>query len=168
MNHPSIAIALAGLWLASGLAAAHGPAEGQARKPSASHAAVAEETAFGRAGDPAKVSRTIAISMDDRMRYQPAVIRVKEGETVRLVVSNKGATLHELVLGTMAELKAHAELMRKLPGMEHDEPNMAHVAAKHKEALVWQFDKPGEFYYACLLPGHFEAGMVGKVIVASH
>jgi len=71
------------------------------------------------------------------------------------------------VLGTMANLEAHAELMKKHPGMEHDEPNMAHVAAKHEEALVWQFDKPGEFYYACLLPGHFEAGMVGKVIVAS-
>jgi len=69
--------------------------------------------------------------------------------------------------GTMANLEAHAELMKKHPGMEHDEPNMAHVAAKHEEALVWQFDKPGEFYYACLLPGHFEAGMVGKVIVAS-
>ncbi len=144
---------------------AHGT-EDQKKSPKARTTAV-EEKPFGRAGDPKKVGRTITVSMSDQMRYEPAEIRVKTGETVKLVVANKGKILHEIVLGTMDELKHHADLMKKNPGMEHEEPHMAHVKAGGKEDLVWQFTKPGEFYYACLIPGHFEAGMVGKVIVAS-
>jgi uncharacterized cupredoxin-like copper-binding protein len=73
--------------------------------------------------------------------------------------------MHEMVLGTMEELKKHAELMRKHPGMEHDEPYMAHVAPGKTETITWQFTKAGEFHYGCLIPGHFEAGMIGKIRV---
>lgn len=159
-------LAIASLVVGSGQVAAHTEDRGKASKPKANVTAV-EEKPFGREGDPSKVNRTIAISMSDQMRYDPAEIRVKTGETVKFVVFNKGQVLHELVLGTMADLKEHAEFMKKHPEMEHDEPHMAHVKAGKKDDLVWQFNKPGEFYYACLMPGHFEAGMVGKVIVAS-
>jgi len=84
---------------------------------------------------------------------------------VRFVVANKGKLMHEMVIGTMDELKKHGELMKKHPTMEHDEPYMSHVAPGKKEDLVWQFTKAGEFYYACLIPGHFEAGMIGKIKV---
>ena len=165
MNRTLSALIGAALISTSLYAAAHGPEDHQ--KSVKTKPSVVEEKPFGRAGDPKKVSRTINVSMSDQFRYEPAEIRVKTGETVKLVVANKGKTLHEIVLGTMDELKEHAELMKKNPGMEHDEPHMAHVKAGGKEDLVWQFTKPGEFYYACLIPGHFEAGMVGKVIVAS-
>lgn len=125
----------------------------------------AEEHGFGKQGDPKNVTRTIAIDMSDRMRFGPSEITVKEGETIRFVVTNKGKMLHEMVIGTMGELKAHAEMMKKHPGMEHDEPYMAHVGAGKKQELVWQFTKGGEFYFACLIPGHFEAGMLGKIKV---
>jgi uncharacterized cupredoxin-like copper-binding protein len=124
-----------------------------------------EETAFGREGDPRKAARTIRVDMSDRMRFTPAELTVRQGETVRFRVTNSGKTMHEMVLGTMAELKEHAVLMQKHPGMEHDEPYMAHVAPGKTETIVWQFTKPGEFYYGCLVPGHFEAGMLGKLIV---
>ena len=124
-----------------------------------------EETAFGREGDPAKATRTIRVDMSDTMRFTPAVITVKRGETVRLVATNSGHVLHEMVLGTAEELKRHADLMRRFPGMEHDEPHMAHVAPGKSGAIVWQFTRPGEFQFGCLVPGHFEAGMVGKVTV---
>ena len=103
--------------------------------------------------------------MSDTMRFNPAKLTVKQGETVRFVVRNSGKTLHELVLGTLQELQEHAELMRKHPGMEHDEPYMAHVAPGKKGELVWQFTKAGEFHYACLVPGHMEAGMIAKITV---
>jgi uncharacterized cupredoxin-like copper-binding protein len=103
--------------------------------------------------------------MSDRMRFTPANMTVKQGETVRFRVKNNGKVLHEMVLGTMAQLKEHADLMKKHPGMEHDEPYMAHVAPGKTQTLVWQFTKHGEFYYGCLVPGHFEAGMLGKVVV---
>ncbi|MBL8278136.1 MAG: cupredoxin family protein [Pelomonas sp.] len=123
------------------------------------------DTPFGRQGDPRKVTRTIAIQMGDNMRFTPSALTVKRGETVRLKVTNRGQLLHELVLGTEDALKAHAEAMRKHPGMVHDDPSMVHVAAGATGEIVWQFHRAGEFSFACLLPGHFEAGMTGKVVV---
>ena len=120
---------------------------------------------IGKAGDPKKVSRTIEVVMNDRMRFLPDKVTVKPGETIRFVVRNSGRLLHELVIGTPEELRAHAELMKKHPGMEHDEPYMAHVAAGRRGELVWHFNRPGTFQFACLLPGHFEAGMVGTLVV---
>jgi uncharacterized cupredoxin-like copper-binding protein len=161
----SIAIAAIAALLAAAAtpALAHGMTEPGMKHRGAPEAV--EDTPFGQAGDPARISRTIVVSMSDRMRYEPAEIHVKTGETVRLVAANHGAVLHEMVLGTMDELKEHAALMKKFPNMVHDEPNMAHVKPGGKEDIVWKFTKPGDFYFACLQPGHFEAGMVGKVIV---
>jgi uncharacterized cupredoxin-like copper-binding protein len=80
-------------------------------------------------------------------------------------VTNAGKVMHEMVLGTMQDLKAHAELMEKHPGMEHDEPYMAHVPPGRTAEILWQFAKAGEFHYGCLVPGHLEAGMIGKITV---
>ena len=124
-----------------------------------------EEKTFGREGDPKKVSRTVKIDMADSMRYSPDAVAVKQGETIRFEAKNSGKVMHEIVFGTMKELKEHAELMKKHPSMEHDEAYMAHVAPGKTERIVWQFTKPGEFFYGCLIPGHFEAGMIGKLIV---
>ena len=100
-------------------------------------------------------------------RFPTGDIVAKARETIRFVGRNDGKAMHEMVIGTMQELKAHAELMRKFPGMEHDEPYMAHVAPGEEGEIVWQFTRAGEYYYACLVPGHLEAGMIGKVIVAA-
>lgn len=128
-------------------------------------AASAEQKDFGIAGDPAKATRTIKLAMSDDMRFTPNRIKVRRGETVRFVVTNKGKTLHELVIGTPEELQEHAALMKKFPDMEHDEAHMAHVKPGKSEDLVWTFNRPGEFEFACLIPGHFEAGMSGKISV---
>jgi len=125
-----------------------------------------DEQEFGREGDPQRVTRTIAVAMNDTMRYTPSKIRVKQGETVKFIVTNKGKSLHEMVIGTMDELKAHGEMMKKNSGMEHDEAYMAHVKPGEKEEIVWQFTKAGDFNFGCLAPGHFEAGMIGAIHVA--
>jgi uncharacterized cupredoxin-like copper-binding protein len=140
----------------------HAHADAAAR-PAA--AAVKEQKPWGIAGDAKDVRRTVRIAMDDTMRFTPDRIEVREGETVRLVVSNRGKLLHELVIGTRPELESHAALMKKHPGMEHDEPYMAHVAAARTGELVWTFNRAGEFEFACLIPGHFEAGMIGRITV---
>ena len=128
-------------------------------------AAAEDETAFGRPGNAGKASRTVTVTMSDAMRFLPAELTVKEGETVKFVVMNAGKTMHELVLGSAAELKAHAELMREYPTMKHDEPWMVHVPPGRRRTLTWQFTRAGEYHYGCLIPGHFEAGMVGRVTV---
>lgn len=124
-----------------------------------------EASAAGKAGDPAKVSRTIAIAMDDTMRFTPGQISVKAGETIRFFVKNGGKIPHEMVIGTMGELKEHAEIMRKMPGMQHAEANQITLQPGQRGGIVWKFDKAGEVDFACLVPGHMEAGMVGKVMV---
>lgn len=129
--------------------------------------AVAEQKSFGIAGDPKRVDRTIGIHMTDAMRFEPSTIRVRAGETIRFVHQNDGHTMHEMVIGTRAELEEHAALMRKHSGMEHDEPWMAHVAPGKRGEIVWKFNRTGEFEFACLIPGHFEAGMRGTVTVAA-
>jgi uncharacterized cupredoxin-like copper-binding protein len=125
----------------------------------------AEATPFGIAADPRKAKRTIRVGMTDDMRFAPSEIAVRRGELVRFVAANNGRVLHEMVLGTLEDLKAHAELMKKFPGMEHDEPNMAHVSPGKTGEIGWRFTQGGTFYFGCLVPGHFEAGMVGKITV---
>ena len=162
MQHiPKLVMALA---LAAPLAAfAHGEEKHGAKAEK--KAVSAEETSFGGEGDPKRVSRTVKIDMADTLRFTPAEISIRRGETVRFVVTNSGKLMHEMVLGTMDDLKRHAELMRKFPEMEHDEAYMAHVQPGKTGDFAWQFTKAGEFYYGCLVPGHFEAGMVGKIVV---
>ncbi len=126
-----------------------------------------EQKDWGIAGDRKDVKRTIEITMSDAMRFTPDRIEVRQGETVRLVHRNKGKLLHEFVLGTPKELEEHAQLMKKFPTMEHDEPYMAHVGAGKQSEIVWTFNRAGEFDFACLIPGHYDAGMVGKVIVTA-
>lgn len=125
----------------------------------------AHEDTVGRPGDAAKVSRTIEVTMNDTMRFDPAEMRFKAGDTVRFVVHNDGWIRHEMVIGTAEELQEHAEMMRRMPGMQHAEPNMISLAPRESGELVWQFDKAGAFDFACLVPGHLEAGMTGKISV---
>lgn len=144
-------------------AMAHGDEEhGKKEEQSADgHAA-----ALGKPGDPGKVTRSIQVEMSDTMRFKPASIKVKRGETIRFIVRNTGKVKHEMVLGTIKELKEHAELMRKFPEMEHADPNQVSVDPGMTGELVWRFSRAGTFDFACLVPGHFEAGMVGKIRVS--
>jgi uncharacterized cupredoxin-like copper-binding protein/Cu/Ag efflux protein CusF len=121
--------------------------------------------ALGMPGDPGKVTRDVVVEMNDAMRFRPDSIRVKRGETIRFIVRNTGKVKHEMVLGTIEELRKHAESMRKFPEMEHADPNQVSVEPGMTGELVWQFTKAGTFDFACLVPGHFEAGMVGKILV---
>ncbi|MBX3605409.1 MAG: cupredoxin family protein [Piscinibacter sp.] len=156
------ALILSALASAAAPVFAHGDEHAQRPKYDASRV---EETDFGREGDPDKVSRTIRVDMADTMRFSPARLTVRRGETVRIVVHNGGRLLHEMVLGTAEALKEHAALMARFPNMEHADPNMAHVQPGQTGEIVWQFTRPGEFQFGCLQGGHFEAGMVGRVTV---
>jgi uncharacterized cupredoxin-like copper-binding protein len=135
-------------------------------KPSKARAP-AEQKSFGIAGDPARVTRTIDMRMTDQMRFEPAALKVKQGDTIRFRHANVGKVMHEMVIGSRADLEEHAALMRKFPNMEHDEPHMVHVAPGKRGDLVWQFNRVGEFEFACLIPGHFEAGMRGTINVTA-
>lgn len=146
----------------TGLALAHGNEDHKPAGP-----VKMEQKPWGIAGEAKAVSRTIEIGMTDAMRFTPDRLEVRQGETIRFVHRNAGQVMHEFVLGTKKDLDEHAALMKKFPGMEHDEPYMSHVAPGQRGEIVWRFNRAGEFDFACLLPGHYEAGMVGKIKVVA-
>jgi uncharacterized cupredoxin-like copper-binding protein len=122
----------------------------------------------GEPGDPKKPARVVKVKMFEdgkKMLYEPALIEVRRGEQVRFLLENSGDEDHEFVLATIAENKKHGEMMKKFPDMEHDDPNARRVMTYGSGELVWKFTKRGEFEFACLIPGHYEAGMHGKIIV---
>lgn len=134
-------------------------------RPGKAVAHAPEQKTWGVAATAKSATRTVEIVMSDDMRFSPAHIEVKQGEVLRFVLRNKGRILHEMVLGTQQELDRHAAQMLKFPGMEHDEPHMKHVSAGRRGVLVWKFNRAGEFAFACLIPGHYQAGMRGTITV---
>ena len=159
-------VLLGGLF-AAGLAFAHSK-DDHAAKATVGHAHEHHGSdAIGVAGDIAKATRTINVDMSDAMRFTPSKLSVRQGETVRFVIKNSGALKHEFVLGTDKDLEEHYELMKKFPEMEHSDPNMVTVAPGKTGEVVWQFTRSGKVAFACLQPGHYDAGMKGAVTVAA-
>lgn len=156
----SIPMLLVGL-----LVAAPALAHSQAHEGHHAQATIKEQKPWGIAGDAGEVGRTIEIRMTDQMRFTPDRLQVRQGETIRFVHHNDGKMLHEFVIGTRQTLDEHAAMMLRFPGMEHDEPYMAHVSPGQVGEMIWTFNRVGEFDFACLIAGHYQAGMVGTIHV---
>lgn len=124
-----------------------------------------ENASIGKPGLAKNVTRTIKVGMTDDMKFNPSSVQVKQGETIRFQVKNLGKTKHEMVLGTEQDLKEHYKQMMKFPEMEHAEPNMVTLGAGASGEIIWQFTKAGKVQFACLQPGHYDAGMRGSVSV---
>jgi len=154
MLNPVIATLAAAMILTSGIASASG-----------THAGGHDDAAIGEPGVATNATRTVAVDMADTMRFSPASLTAKQGETIRFVVKNSGQIKHEFVLGSAKELKEHYEVMKKFPEMEHADANMVTVAPGKTGEVVWKFTKAGKVDFACLQPGHFDAGMKGQVMV---
>jgi uncharacterized cupredoxin-like copper-binding protein len=122
----------------------------------------------GEPGNPKKPARVVLVTMresDGKMMFIPDKVEVRKGEQIRFMLRNSGLLEHEFLLATTEENLKHAELMKKFPDMEHDEPNGKRLKPNGTSEIVWRFTKAGTFEYGCLIPGHREAGMTGTVIV---
>ncbi len=126
-------------------------------------------TAFGESGDPRSKSREVQVAMrehtDGRMAFDPDVIEVRRGEQIRFVIRNEGAVSHEMIVATLNENLRHAEEMKRNPDMMHDDPNGTRLQAHANGQILWKFTKAGEFDFSCLIPGHRESGMHGRIVV---
>lgn len=140
----------------------HAPAHHGAHS---SHPAAAAQQPWGVAGQADDVTRTLTLRMTDDMRFSPDHFTVRQGETVRIRVDNAGQILHEIVLGTEATLRAHAQAMLQDAQMQHGDAFMAHVQPQQQGELIWTFNRPGTFDFACLIAGHYQAGMRGRITV---
>jgi len=144
---------------AAAQSAGHGAHEhGEPAKP--------KQQVWGIAGEARAVKRTVEITMLDTMRFAPDKVEVALGETVRFVVKNGGKLGHEMVIGTRKTLDDHAAEMMKAPGMGHEEPHSVHLDAGKTGEIIWNFNRAGDFEFACLIAGHYQAGMRGSIKVA--
>lgn len=157
----------------------------------AAHPAMASEghgpaAGIGKPGDPSKVSRTVEVVMRDNY-YEPEEIAVKEGETVRLKITNAGTLVHEFNIGTAAMHAAHQQEMMMMAehgvleadrindeaaqqmqakmghAMKHDDPNSVLLEPGQSAEIVWSFPQHAELQFACNVPGHYDAGMQGAI-----
>jgi uncharacterized cupredoxin-like copper-binding protein len=147
------------------LSIALGAAEKHPHATPHEHGHASKHANFGRPGKADQVQRTIEVKALDTLRYDPQTFTVKAGETVRFVVTNVGQLKHEFIIGDPAEQRAHAEMMKKMPGMVHEDPNALSLEPGETKALIWQFGQAGVVEVACHVPGHYEAGMVAQVKV---
>jgi uncharacterized cupredoxin-like copper-binding protein len=122
------------------------------------------DSAAGRPGNPEKISRTIKVTALD-IKYDKPKIEVKAGETIKFIVTNAGKLRHEFIIGDAEEQKQHAEMMRQMPDMVHEDANTITLEPGETKNLVWQFSKAGKLEVACHIPGHYEAGMKSQVVV---
>jgi uncharacterized cupredoxin-like copper-binding protein len=129
-----------------------------------------EAMAVGEPGNKANANQTIRITMketeDGKMIFTPAVFKVRKGQTVKFAIKNAGELDHEFVLDQEDKIMEHKAVMEKFPEMEHDDPNAIRLAAGKSGEIIWKFTNDGTFKIACLVPGHYDAGMHGDVTVA--
>lgn len=124
-------------------------------------------------GKPAETSPTRTVNVVMKEDYDGENVYIfdqKElifsaGETVRLHIVNEGEEVHEFVMDTMHANAEHKEMMARFPEMEHDDPNAVRLEPGEEAEILWTFVNPGTFEFACLLPGHYEGGMHGALVV---
>lgn len=146
-------------------------AKGHSHGHGQGHGHDAMEFAAGEPADPKKrIARTIEIVAregDGKMSYSLDKIEVKVGEQIRFKLKNDGELAHEFMLDSFENNAKHKIQMQKNPEMEHDDPNGKRLEPKKSGELIWRFTKAGTFELACLIPGHYEAGMKGVVVVSA-
>lgn len=141
---------------------AQGPGHGTQGEPPARL-----QTPWGMAGEPKAVRRTIRIAMTDSMRFIPDKVAVRHGDVVRFILVNEGKLLHDFVMGTKPVLDTLAEQVAKPPHeVFHARADRLLVEPGRSGESVWNFNRRGVFQFACLFPGHYQAGMVGSISVA--
>ncbi|MBP1871894.1 putative cupredoxin-like copper-binding protein [Ensifer adhaerens] len=130
-----------------------------------------EAMAVGEPGDKAKATQTIRVTMketdDGKMIFTPSTFKVRKGQTIVFAIKNAGELDHEFVLDQKDKIIEHKAAMEKFPEMEHDDPNAIRLAAGKSGEIIWKFTNDGTFKIACLVPGHYDAGMHGDVSVAA-
>ncbi|TKR56382.1 hypothetical protein D7I39_03235 [Allopusillimonas ginsengisoli] len=147
--------------LASGVNDARGSSKSR-HDVTSSHA---KSTTIGRPGDLAKVNKTVTIVVNDTVHFTPSLINVNAGDIVLFMVKNTGKFSHEMVIGSMSELRAHAALMQKAHSVAHTQPNMITLNPGQQRNVIWQFVQPGKTDFACLVDWHLKFGTLGEIQV---
>lgn len=151
-------------------------AEGHGGHGAMNHGAMNHEMPGGMPGDAKNVSRTVVIVAKDT-EFNLKKIQVKDGETIRFIVKNKGELVHEMTIGTPEMQKQHqAEMMKMMDAghleadkvvgkMDHSHGNSALVEPGREAEIVWMFHKGATLEFGCNVPGHYDQGMKGNFVI---
>ena len=124
------------------------------------------ESLAGKPGNEKGVSRALTVIADDSMRFTHEPFNIKDGETIKFVVTNKGAIPHEFSIGTKDEHMEHGQMMMANPDMHHGAGgNSITVKPGETVDLIWAFEDAWQIEVACNIPGHYEAGMHSAVTI---
>ena len=141
---------------------------------------------IGEKGDINDVTKVITVKMFDNY-YDPNQITVKKGETVKFIVKNMGELVHELNIATkemhiqhqpeMAKMAEHEilladridknkmkEMAKMNHAMAHKHANSVLLEPNDTGEIIWKFSTSAKLEIACNVPGHYEAGMIAKII----
>ena len=150
------------------------------------HGVHRHDAALGHVAQASQAMRTVEVTLEDEMRFTPRRIEVVSGETVRFVVHNKGRLVHEFNIGSQAEHLQHQQEMAKMMeagaltptgadadrqqqhNMRHEHANSVLVEPGQSGEFTWTFGAAGDYQFACNVPGHYQAGMVGELIVSDN
>ena len=122
------------------------------------------ESGFGSAGDPAAADRIVEINASDSLAFEPAEVTVAAGETITFRIVNQGSLVHDFTLGDQATQDEHEAEMAE-GGMVHDQPNVVAIPGGETVELTWTFPESGTVLIGCHEPGHYAAGMKGRVTI---
>jgi uncharacterized cupredoxin-like copper-binding protein len=126
----------------------------------------------GEPGKKSEISRTIEIIATDDLKFNIPSVEVKDGETIKFVVINKGESAHDFTIGTPEIQVAHQKEMSKMMEamssheghkMNHNDPNALFLNPGETKELIWKFKKTSKLEFGCNVPGHYQAGMMGKI-----
>lgn len=123
------------------------------------------DRAIGRPGDSSKVNKIVAMTVNDATHFKPSKVIVKSGDAVMFKIKNIGDFSHEMVIGSISELRAHAALMQKEPAMDHVQSNVVTLNPGQTRAITWKFMRSGKFGFACLVTWHLKFGTLGEITV---
>ena len=141
---------------------------------------------IGEKGDPAEVSKVIVVKMYDNY-YEPNKFEIKKNQTIKFIVYNYGELVHEFNIATKAmHLKHQPEMMKMVVNeiivggkidknkmkemsktdhsMSHSHSNSVLLEPNQSAELIWKFNNDASLEVACNIPGHYESGMVAKII----
>jgi uncharacterized cupredoxin-like copper-binding protein len=114
------------------------------------------------------ISRSVTVKMFETeygMIFKPDFLKFEAGQTIKINLINKGELQHEFVMDTEDGILKHKIEMENMPDMDHNDPNSLRLNPNEKGEILWTFSNSGVFEFACLIPGHYEAGMHGKLLV---
>ena len=102
---------------------------------------------------------------ENGMIFKPNQLSFKADQTIKIKLINKGELEHEFVMDTIAAIVKHKAMMEDSSDMNHSDPNSLRLGPNEKGEILWTFSNAGTFEFACLIPGHYEAGMHGEIYI---